>query len=1715
MLRRKKSLALLMVLVMLMTSVGMDPVKVQAAKRRTVTVSTQRELEAAMQEEQVGEIIISTKSKVTLTIPESAGSTNKRLVVNAANATLVNNGSFKKITMKASLHFTESGKGNSIVVKAKQAVITVSSKASVKSLVSNGADITLEKNAKVNFLTLKGKKASLTLKEGATIKETAILGTSARLRVNKGAKLEAVLVKKKGAVVDIIANGKVAVDVRAKADIAISGNAKSTVITVDKKAKGTVLEASTSIKLDTKATIEVTLKAGAENSTLKASDKKADVAVKNETSKDIDLVTEEGSVTIGKGGANKPEPSAKPTAQPTAVPSLSPSNGGNSSSSNNGPERVPVDQNGFDAKGRMVAYFGTPVIDGTADKVWDNAVPVTLKDAAGKTDTTAEFRVMWDDKALYVLAKVKDSALDITSGNVYQKDSIEIFLDEKNNKTKDYDADDLHFRVNYKNEQSSDYGDLSRFYTATKTVSDGYIIEARIALTEKLAKNDAVYGFELSLNDAKGGVRLAALNVFDKTGMAYADTGLFGNLLLKGKTAGSVSGLNPYDLLKLVESSKKILLDRYSNADRVRDLIAKSEAAILKADTKQKELDDLYAALDKAVEGLIGDGKDYDDKECREVPVKYKRVDEHKGTIERVSYQTKSYDAKREDRVKDFLIYLPAGYNAADKSKKYNVLYLIHGMGENQNTVFGGPGQNTEMMKILDNMIYNNKLDPMIIVTPTWTYPGAAGSTETFHNELVNDIIPVVEGKYNTYAASTSEKDLIAAREHRALGGFSAGSMTTWYTFVNRVEYFKYYMPISAGYSKDWGVDNFNGTADEKRAQYLESIVRDAGYGPNDISIFCATGTADMAYGGLANIVKAMKKYDDTFLYSANLNKGNFYFMTLEGGTHAWTSVNRYLYNMLPDLFNSKKIMLEKPGVVPVNDKGLDEANRIVANFGSPIIDGEIDPIWETAVPVSAVEVSGTPIKANFKMLWDDKAIYVLAKVKDDVLDGTSGNVYDRDSVEIFLDENNDKTEKYNKDDLHFRVSYDNKQSADNGDLSRFYTRTSPTTGGYIVEARIALTTKPANNTKFGIDLSVNDGRNGRKLGQISVFDQNNEAYKDTGKFGEVILSGRAKGAVSGLNPYDLMEVVEEANEIKLDRYKNGDVVKGLISDADAALKNAWVTQKGINNLSNKLRNAIDELIPDGKSYADKECRRIPIKYKTVDEHLGTIERISYNTNTYDGKNEDRQKDFLVYLPEGYNQNDTAKKYNVLYLIHGMGENQNTVFGGPGENTEMMKILDNMIYNKQIEPLIVVTPTWSYNGNSGDFSVIFSQTENFHNELVKDIIPAVESKYNTYAASTSEADLIAAREHRALAGFSMGSSTTWNTFASRISYFKYYMPMSLSFIKGVNVDAYEGTADEKKAQYLASVIRRAGYGPNDVSVFCATGTEDMAYGGMVNQINAMRKEDNIFLSNADLNKGNFYFMTLEGGTHTWNCVNRYLYNMLPDLFNNKTIDPSTIPARAYIEFDKNDGTGYIGDRKLNANGAVKLPTEVKMAGAELMGWSTAPNSKVVVNPAADGTYQVAAGTTTLYAVWKWSKPSITGSVNSGIITVDTGAVENIKLAVGVSGAAIRVVTGAAVSVTPSAISVGTIVAGANENFTLNILKNVKNVTGDYIIQYAAVDAGVSDTNSFHWNNISFTDNNSIIHVNAASVDRKIYIRVISNADCKFLAGDAIPLEIKY
>ncbi|HTG43550.1 MAG TPA: alpha/beta hydrolase-fold protein [Verrucomicrobiae bacterium] len=133
------------------------------------------------------------------------------------------------------------------------------------------------------------------------------------------------------------------------------------------------------------------------------------------------------------------------------------------------------------------------------------------------------------------------------------------------------------------------------------------------------------------------------------------------------------------------------------------------------------------------------------------------------GKLEMVEYDSKSVGNKRKA-----LVYTPPGYSA---DQKYPVLYLLHGIGGDENE--WRRGGHPEV--ILDNLLAEKKAVPMIIVMPngraqTDDRPGTnamatAPSFGKFDKDLLDDLIPFIQSKYSV------KKD----REHRALAGLSMG----------------------------------------------------------------------------------------------------------------------------------------------------------------------------------------------------------------------------------------------------------------------------------------------------------------------------------------------------------------------------------------------------------------------------------------------------------------------------------------------------------------------------------------------------------------------------------------------------------------------------------------------------------------------------------------------------------------------------------------------------------------------------------------------------------------------------------------------------------------------------------------------------------------------------------------------------------------------------
>lgn len=180
------------------------------------------------------------------------------------------------------------------------------------------------------------------------------------------------------------------------------------------------------------------------------------------------------------------------------------------------------------------ATYGSPTIDGEEEDLWSKADTLNInKQLTAWQGATGEMKVMWDEKNLYVLVHVKDEELNSSAGGAHEKDSVEIFLDQKNDKKGSYGDDDGQYRINYKGQIT--YGTVPTkegVEGIAKEEAGGYIVEMKIPFTLPM-KEGTVVGFDAQINDAKAGARQGIAKFSDTTNNSYLSTEYYGNLTLK------------------------------------------------------------------------------------------------------------------------------------------------------------------------------------------------------------------------------------------------------------------------------------------------------------------------------------------------------------------------------------------------------------------------------------------------------------------------------------------------------------------------------------------------------------------------------------------------------------------------------------------------------------------------------------------------------------------------------------------------------------------------------------------------------------------------------------------------------------------------------------------------------------------------------------------------------------------------------------------------------------------------------------------------------------------------------------------------------------------------------------------------------------------------------------------------------------------------------
>ena len=366
-----------------------------------------------------------------------------------------------------------------------------------------------------------------------------------------------------------------------------------------------------------------------------------------------------------------------------------------------------------------------------------------------------------------------------------------------------------------------------------------------------------------------------------------------------------------------------------------------------------------------------------------------------------------------------------------------------------------------------------------------------------------------------------------------------------------------------------------------------------------------------------------------------------------------------------------------------------------------------------------------------------------------------------------------------------------------------------------------------------------------------------------------------------------------------------------------------------INDILSSIIWAADKEVEGGEFMNDTIVGPVPAGYKkAVSEELrGEIKECSYTVRNYinrsrqlvtnqdiSSKEAGREsiqgkpiiKKCNVYLPAGYDENDPDTKYNVLYLLHGVGGNRYEWLYGSGQvngNFVICNILDNLIANGDIEPLIIVFPEGRSSHDWENTSFTAEETNllgfyYFDYELRYDLIPFIESNFNTYANSEDKSPeaIEYNRNHRAIAGLSMGGMQSLNlTFGGyRFDSTKYTKTAS-SFNNGLDktvrapgmqdlfayVGAFSNAPTTSDGNILGSNIASSGYKINLLYITCGD-NDDIA-------IMSYETAFNRLLETAGENLNHYFQVLIKGGAHDFGVWNNGAYNYLRLCFVKKNL----------------------------------------------------------------------------------------------------------------------------------------------------------------------------------------------------------------------------------
>ena len=284
------------------------------------------------------------------------------------------------------------------------------------------------------------------------------------------------------------------------------------------------------------------------------------------------------------------------------------------------------------------------------------------------------------------------------------------------------------------------------------------------------------------------------------------------------------------------------------------------------------------------------------------IPAAYQNASAQPGTVTRLDYDSEDYVRDSAPITKTAYVYTPYGYDESDTETRYDILYLMHGWGGHAGEYF----EYANLKNMFDNLIEKGDVPPMIIVSASFYNPNSRtdfGSSieefRAFHLDFENHLMPAVEGQYHTYARSMTDEDLKASRDHRAFGGFSLGSVTTWLEFCHDADYIRYFLPMSGS---SWYYGTYGDFQIEKNVDYIEQLVQDRDLNHRGYFIYHAVGTNDAVKSQSLMMADEMLSRGEVF------PPEHYVFYLKDGGYHDFDAVQEYLYNALPLFFKEEGV---------------------------------------------------------------------------------------------------------------------------------------------------------------------------------------------------------------------------------------------------------------------------------------------------------------------------------------------------------------------------------------------------------------------------------------------------------------------------------------------------------------------------------------------------------------------------------------------------------------------------------------------------------------------------------------------------------------------------------------------------------------------------------------------------------------------------------------